>query len=520
MNTARSDDLFADVALEDDAPLRDPREINREVSAQLEAERQANRLRKINAGSHATLLRDACRRFSNDPHKQLNYFLQKATLPAATGRQREVSQKTRTDFGEVLHRALHELREERCPVHSLAELGRAHGIALVRRWSRQENGASTIQTKLSFLRRFLTLVGKPDAVPRGQSWTTLLKSNGLDMKDLRRKQVLQSAKTWESKGLDPFPIFAAVALISPVVAIQMELQLAFGLRIMESFQLEPTVADLGSKLLITQGAKGGRARAIDFDVDPQTREWQRDVLERAKLIAIKHPKRRLSIPGKTLEQMRNHYNYLMRMNGITGKELGVTSHALRHQFAARRFAALSGLPAPAEGLVPAEEYTSRQDVVAAARQDVSEQLGHWRESITTAYLGSAPTLAREARRRIDGWLSALQGETPAADALRDAGVSEAWVAGRAGMGLALRPGEKLHLFVRLDKVSFTGEAALDHESRMERLRHTLALAVEFEIAVLPWAYPGRPDDGVEVLFNRAKPRSGAAGLTSAQSVRA
>ena len=503
MTAVRPDDLFADVA-DDDVELRDPREVNREISAQLDAERQANRMRKISAGTHTILLRDACRRHANDPHRQLNHFLQKAVLPAATGRQREVSQKTRTDFGEILHRALHELKEERCPVHSLAELGRSHAIALVGRWSRQENTAGTIQTKLSFLRRFLTLIGKPDAVPKGRTWTSLLKTSGVDITDLRRTHVLMATKNWESKGLDPFAVFASVALISPVVALQMELQLAFGLRIMESFQLEPTVADLGTKLLITQGAKGGRARAIDFDADPQTGEWQRDVLERAKLVAIKHPKRRLSIPGKTLEQMRNHYNYLMRMKGITGKDLGVTSHALRHQYAARRFAALSGLPAPVEGTVPADEYTSRSEAVSAARQDVSEQLGHWRESVTSAYLGSVPSMAREARRRIDGWLSSLQSNAAAATALRTVGVGEAWLTGRAGMGLALRPGEKLHLFVRLDADMAPEAGHSPAVSRLEALQHALALAVDFEIAVLSWTYPGRPDDGIEVLFNRSR----------------
>lgn len=516
MNAAQSDDLFTNLTDvgSDDVGLLDPRKVNREISAQLATERQADRMRRISAGTHTTLLRDACRRHANDPHKQLNYFLQKATLPAATGRRREVSEKTRTDFGEIIHRAFHELKEERRPIHSLSELGRAHVLALVVRWARQGNGAATIQTKVSFFRRFLTLVGKPDAIPKGREWNEMLKAQGVDRTQMLRANVLAESKTWLSRGLDPFQIFKQVAEKCPVIALQLEMQLAFGLRVKESFHIEPTVGGISDGLLVVSGAKGGRPRLVEFDTDPQTRDWQEDVLNRAKLVAIHHPQKRLALRGLTLAQMRNRYNYLMRLNGITGKGLGVTSHALRHQYAARRFAALSGLPAPAEGTVPADEYTSRSEAVSAARQDVSQQLGHWRESVTSAYLGSVPTMAKEARRRIDGWLAALQSNQAAAAALRAAGVSEAWLTGRAGMGLALRPGERLHLFVRLNAEPTSESVTVPTALRLEALQNALALAVDFEIAVLIWTYAGRPDDGVEVLFNRSRNAAPPATATS------
>jgi len=504
MNAAQSEDLFANMPddASDDVRLLDPRQVNREISAQLATQRQADRMRRISAGTHTTLLRDACRRHANDPHKQLNYFLQKATLPAATGRRREVSEKTRTDFGEIIHRAFHELKEERRPIHSLSELGRAHVLALVVRWARQGNGAATIQTKVSFFRRFLTLVGKPTAVPKGKEWNDLLKAQGVDRTQMLRANVLAESKSWLSRGLDPFEIFKLVAEKCPVIALQLEMQLAFGLRVKESFHVEPTVGGLTDGLLVISGAKGGRPRLVEFDTDPQTRDWQQDVLSRAKLVAIHHPQKRLALRGLTLAQMRNRYNYVMKLNGITGKGLGVTSHALRHQYAARRFAALSGLPAPAEGTVPTDEYTSRSEVVSAARQDVSQQLGHWRQSVTSAYLGTIPTMAKEARRRIDRWLAALQGNFAASNALRTARVSEAWLTGRAGMGLALRPGEKVHLFVRLEPDTVPEPGNSSAACRLKALQIALALTVDFEVAVLMWTYPSRPDDGVEVLLKR------------------
>lgn len=498
MSTGNQDDLFVG-AVGDDVALLDPREVNREISAQLATERRASRLRKISAGTHTSLLRDACRRHANDPHKQLNYFLQKGALPAATGRQREVSEKTRTDFGETLHRAFHELREERCPIKSLSEFGRSHGVALVSRWVRQGNGPATIQTKVSFLRRFLTLVGKPNAIPKGREWTQILTEGGIDCAEMRRVKVLASSKTWESKGIDPFEVFRRVEQLCPVVALQLEMQLAFGLRIKESFFIEPTVGDLGNKLYIGSGSKGGRPRPVDFDPDPQTSEWQRDLLERAKVLARKHPQRRLALRGKTLKQMRNRFNYLVTKAGISGAELGVTSHGLRHQYAARRFAALAGLPAPVAGSVPVGDYVTRADDVRSARLDVSQQLGHWREDVTSAYLGSVPSMAREARRRIDGWLTQLQGNAQAVSAFRGARVTEAWITGRAGMGLALRPTERLQLFVRLEGVP---PSEGDGSSRIAPLQHALDLALEFDTAVLPWTLAGPPDDAVEVLFDR------------------
>src|SRR5439155_1446727 len=59
---------------------------------------------------------------------------------------------------------------------------------------------------------------------------------------------------------------------------------------------------------------------------------QRAALERALPFAS-HPSSHLGHPGLTLKQCLKRFDNVMRKAGVTKKELGVTAHGLRHQFA-------------------------------------------------------------------------------------------------------------------------------------------------------------------------------------------
>lgn len=193
----------------------------------------------------------------------------------------------------------------------------------------------------------------------------------------------------------------------------MELQLAFGISVEAALQIQPAVADAGTRLLVSEGPNGRRTRWVDFDPHPEIRGWQRELLERAKAVAERHPKQRLSLPGRTLDQMRNHYYYVLRKHGVTHKQLGV-SRGLRSELASPSAAVSPDLPA---------------------------------------------RLGRQARRQLVAIASDLQ--HPAIEKfLQAAGVQDAWFVGRVAYGLPLSQQQPLEILVRFDGVSTVSAAQL------------------------------------------------------------
>ena len=58
--------------------------------------------------------------------------MSKARIPAAIGRRREVSEKTRTEYGSVLQQCVTDLIDCNLPITNLTDLNQKHVIALVR----------------------------------------------------------------------------------------------------------------------------------------------------------------------------------------------------------------------------------------------------------------------------------------------------------------------------------------------------------------------------------------------------
>ncbi|MGH8201618.1 MAG: integrase domain-containing protein [Steroidobacteraceae bacterium] len=180
---------------------------------------------------------------------------------------------------------------------------------------------------------------------------------------------------WSGRGIDVAAKVEEVRRKDERVALQLELQLAFGLRAREAMQLRPQLADKGSYLSITHGTKGGRDR-----VEPIRTPQQRALLERAKTFCMT-PSSSTSDPQRRLVQWKNHYYEVVRSCGISRNE-GITSHGLRHQYAQERYRELTATDSPVRGGAPVDRDTDH-----AARRVVAEELGHSREEITTNYLG-------------------------------------------------------------------------------------------------------------------------------------
>ncbi|TWO70034.1 tyrosine-type recombinase/integrase [Caenimonas sedimenti] len=467
-----------------------------------EFDKKSNRKRRRKArggGKLRPFVRQALSQHPGDPHRQISFILREASIPAAFGRERPVSDKTLSDYRDELHRAILILKKVRAGIQNIDTLGRKHVIALCRHWENEGLEEKTIHKYVSTLRRFLELMGKFGAVPVGFDWREILRANGVTAGTGSCSLLPEFPKGWRHQGVDPVPLIDAIRAEEPVVGAQLDMQLHFALRANESTQIIPEDSDKGDHIIVWRGTKGGKERVVMFSADPATAATQRAVLERAKELARLHPKRCLGIPGFTLREMKNRMLYVVRKHGVHRKGLGITMHGLRHQFACDLFTQVSGLPAPILGRVAGAEYEENAELVRLALTQVARQLGHERAPIACAYVGSAKVQSGRSARLLKDWLCQLSAR---ATSFRAAGIAEAWIVGHCTQGVRPRVDSAMRIAVRYtDQVSGSEEDdylrafAIDAHLSLE-----LFTSLGFNVCIEPWRSSGRPLDGVEILI--------------------
>lgn len=276
------------------------------------------------------------------------------------------SHATQTKRAEVLYQAFAALRDGGYRLDDVRGLRTRHVEYLTRQWLDAGLSPSTLTGRLSVLRSFAAWIGKSGLIRDKTHYF----GTAAD-----RSTIARTDKSWQAVGVDPAEKIAAVAAVDPRVALQLELQMHFGVRAQEAMMLRPHISDCGTYLQITSGTKGGRPRVV-----PITTAAQRELLERAKSLCASKTAS-TSDPTKTLAQVRGHYFYVLKSCGIT-KSNGLVSHGLRHAYAARQYQQLTGQAAPVAGGGSVQREEDR-----CARIIVAEELGHGRESVTTHYLG-------------------------------------------------------------------------------------------------------------------------------------
>jgi integrase len=293
-----------------------------------------------------------------------------AVLKANNGAKQDgsvASYATQDKRSDVLYAGFAELRQLGYRLDTVESLRGKHVEMLAAAWQERGLSASTIQNSLSIFRTFSDWIGKAGMVQSVEHY--------LGPGAASRSSISTEDKSWSAKGADVTAKIEQVRDKDARVALQLELQAAFGLRAREAMQLRPYVADKGTYLAITVGTKGGRDR-----VEPIDTAEKRALLERAKTFVATRPSS-TSDPKMKLHQWKNHYYHVVRACGITRND-GITSHGLRHQYANDRYRTLTGTDSPVRG-----GGTVDQDADRAARLIVAEELGHSREGVTTHYLG-------------------------------------------------------------------------------------------------------------------------------------
>ena len=335
------------------------------------------------------VVEDAIKHHPNDPHAQVAYFFKHFRIPAAKGRVRSVSVQTTRKYVFAVQALLKALKSKGVQLKNIGDLTFRQAVVAFRTWEDDGLSASSLTTYFSCVSRFYKWMHKPFPV---KSVTDLLK----DATRSKRQVSITKPKTWSSKGVDFAEVKRQLAEIDKYAAIYLELNLAFGLRVQEAAALKPLESHKGSYLLVMLGAKGGRGRTIQY-----TNDYQLEVIEKACALA----RARMGLiraPGKSLSQAIDRYYYCLKKAGVTQKDLGVTAHGLRNEFANTLYKEQTGIDSPVMGGGQLDQDTNDQ-----ARKTITEALGHSRTSIVSAYIGTVQGMTRQRRKHLNSLNSTL-----------------------------------------------------------------------------------------------------------------
>jgi site-specific recombinase XerC len=234
-----------------------------------------------------------------------------------------------------------------------------HVDALVSLWKDRGIGVGTLKNRLSVLRWWAKKVGKADIIAADNS------VYGIG----RRKLVSETSK---ARAIDP-DRFRKVS--DPYVRLSIRLQAEFGLRREESNKFSPGYAIQDDHIkLKASWTKGGRARTVPIRTDAQ-----RQLLEEVRALAKGGA---LIPPERNYAEQLHRYERQLRTAGLNNL------HGLRHAYAQRRYAELTGWQAPVAGGPAAKSLSDEQRALdKGARETISRELGHERISVSAVYLG-------------------------------------------------------------------------------------------------------------------------------------
>ncbi len=260
---------------------------------------------------------------------------------------------------------------------------RQRGVAMLER----PYSTGYIEQQLSFLRVYADgWIGKPGMVHPLADYVE-------DPARFKRSYTAKEDRSWEGNAVEYKRVVETVAAIDPRVAAQLALLLAFGLRRKEAVMFMPHSAVVPCEsvpmsqhasdryavfLRVQRGTKGGRLRFVAIRNDDQ-----RSALDLALQFAP-HPSSHLGHPGLSLKQSLKRFDNVMQKAGISRKQLGVTAHGLRHQFAQEFHVELTDVQAPVRG----GDVCADPEALKAALLEIARQLGRNRPSVVRAYVGS------------------------------------------------------------------------------------------------------------------------------------
>ncbi|MDD2742051.1 MAG: integrase domain-containing protein [Rhodocyclaceae bacterium] len=303
-------------------------------------------------------------------------------LSQSASKKRNISYATIEKRQDIIWNAFKELKELGVKLKTPRSFANRHLTRLAKAWEAKGLSAATIQNRISVMRIFAEWIGKKGMVLAAENYVE-------DKETVKRVYIADHDKSWTAVNINPEKIIEEIAHEDPYVAHQLKAIYAFGLRRKEAVMLRPNVADRGTYLSVSDGAKGGRYRSVPIDS-----EFKRQVVDELKKFARGNPGH-LGNPNRDLEGNLQRITYMMVKYKITKKDTGVTLHGLRHQYLNDRFEEIAGTPPPVRGGVLTKE---NEEATLKAMAICAEDAGHTRISITGAYYGS---LRRESSKKTE-----------------------------------------------------------------------------------------------------------------------
>jgi len=237
-----------------------------------------------------------------------------------------------------------------------------HIKALVDDWKdSQVLETGTIKNRVSHLRWLVGKLNKQNIIPRTNKELGIDKRTYVDNTKNRAKELLQIDLN---------------KISSERVRVSLRLQREFGLRKEESMKFQPDYAIRGDEIhLKASWCKGGRERVIGIRTDSQ-----RALLDDCRRVAGQQGS--MIPPEKTYKAHLSSFEKYVSRAGIRNM------HGYRHMYAQERYRELTGFRCPKQGGLTSKNLTVKQKQIdREARLTISHELGHWREDVTSVYLG-------------------------------------------------------------------------------------------------------------------------------------
>lgn len=288
------------------------------------------------------------------------------------GRDKKVGYKTQEKRDIVVRGFFKELFKLGFKIESVHNIREKHLRAVFEQLEEDGQSPSTIQNKISIMRTFCNWIGKNGMVRESTQYV-------IDKASVKRSTVVREDKSWVGNGVDVLAKIKEVSGEDPEVGIELELCLAYGLRVWEAMSLKPSAAHEGNFIFVRDGTKGGRSRIV-----PIENIVQQDVIDRAKAIADQKTGA-LRRRGRNEEQRKSHFYYILKKCGVTLAKEGITAHGLRHQYMHESYLRLTGVEPPVRG---GDTSLIDKHELHVATQKLMERAGHSRSTIGVAYYGS------------------------------------------------------------------------------------------------------------------------------------
>ena len=306
---------------------------------------------------------------------QLNAILQLKAGTRVNGK--VASERTKTAIGDSLRASFRHLVNLNFRLQNPENLGDKHVKALCEFWYQSGLTPKTIQSNLSYLRIFARWIGKGEMVKNVHHYLP-----DVPRAKLRVKTAAITSKSWAENGIDVREKIREADALDRRFGAMLRVAVAFGLRRHEVIECHPWKVDRGDRFAAYK-TKGGRPRDIYIDTTEQ-----RIVLDQVKSMVKKseHLGWTTKHDGSVadIKFSLGKWHRMLAKIGITKAMTKVTGHGLRAQFAENAALIASVIP-PTLGGGPGQMLKEDLDL---RREQASEQLGHSRKSITSAYYGS------------------------------------------------------------------------------------------------------------------------------------